>query len=83
MPATRPIIREVWNSDRIAAVHLAVHSILGHGAVPQVPPGLLVTQPAIAGLQVKNGLGGGYYNPPSQRTKVEAQTSTAPGTPTT
>lgn len=67
--ATRPIIREVDQSDINAAFEMAVHQRVGIRAVPNASPGLLVTNPAIAGVVVKRSAGGGYFNPPDKTSK--------------
>lgn len=67
--ATRPIIREVESDDINAAFGMAVHESVGIRAVPNASPGLLVTNPAIAGVVVKRSAGGGYFNPPDKTSK--------------
>lgn len=61
----RPIIREPRDSDaRSAGAVFAIHNAMVPKGANQFP-GQLMTQPDIAGAQVKRGLGGGYFNPVS------------------
>lgn len=64
MAKTRPIQREVGEADVIAAQGLAIHNAYTDAQfAPNVHPGLLVTNPELAGAQVKGQLGGGFFNP--------------------
>lgn len=67
MPKFRPIIREPRSSqERSEAAELFIHNrMLAVG--PTAHPGILMTVPATAGVQVKGELGGGFFNPPSNR----------------
>lgn len=67
--ATRPIIRTVTSEDVAATYGMAVHQAMGLKAAPNANPGMLFTNPAIAGVQVKGQLGGGYFAPPKKSDK--------------
>lgn len=66
MGATRPIQREIYTGDGNAMWAHAVHNSF----VPQAPnvhPGMLMTNPNTAGVQIRGALGGGYFNPLSNK----------------
>lgn len=64
MALTRPIPRDVSEADVIASAGLAIHTAYTNAhAAPQMHPGLLVTNPELAGAQVTGPLGGGTVNP--------------------
>lgn len=67
MAAIRPIIREPRSSqERSEAAELFIHERM-KAVGPTAHPGILMTVPAVAGVQVKGQLGGGFFNPPSNR----------------
>lgn len=68
--ALRPIIREQDTVDVAARIDFAVHQ-QSLQAVPGAHPGALITQPDIAGSQVKGQLGGGFFNPLRKTSKFK------------
>ena len=67
MAAVRPIQRELYVADGDAMFAHAVHAGVGITEAPNVHPGMLITNPETAGVQVRGGLGGGYFNPMNNR----------------
>lgn len=66
MPALRPIIHEPRSTvEREAGAVLAVTEALTPTA-PHAHPGLLMTTES-AGTKLKGGLGGGFFNPASNK----------------
>lgn len=66
MPALRPIIHEPRSvPEREAATVLGLQEALVPLA-PNAHPGLLMTTES-AGTKLKGGLGGGFFNPPTNK----------------
>jgi hypothetical protein len=62
--AVRPIIRDVWNSDDIAAYQLAVHEGFKPFG-PNMPANAGVPVAAVIGTRLKGSPISGAINPPS------------------